>query len=239
MELNNTKINILNNYRKTLPVPIQQSPTPNVEKPNYYGKSPYPMAYQVSSRKNDQSQYENILDPSPRNQLVNIPNNSCKKSNLQPFRKDSCYLMDNKNQGVIGLMCDESGGSNNSNFVRGNEFGLMNRWDMLNEIKKDEYTVEIPVQRPMFLNDNTIVNNRTQFYPTTNYYLSKSKNYKTYPKSSTLTEKGYPKYVYPYKTLNNIENFMDFESNKNMMNLIIILLTIIVLIIIIYMIKRE
>ena len=122
--------------------------------------------------------------------------------------------MNNKRQGVIGLMCNESGGSNNSNFVRGNEFGLMNKWDMLNEMKKDEYTVEMPVQRPMFYGNQTLVNDKSQFYPTTNYYLSKSKNYKTYPKPNTFTEKGYPKYVYPYKTLNNIENYMNYDINK-------------------------
>ena len=73
MEFNTTNIKIGNNSQKMLPVPIQKNPAPNVEKPDYYGKSPYPMAYQVSSRKNDYSQYENILDPSPRNQLLNIP----------------------------------------------------------------------------------------------------------------------------------------------------------------------
>ena len=239
MEFNSTNIKIGNNSQKMLPVPIQKNPAPSVEKPNYYGRSPYPMAHQVSSRKNDQSQYENILDPSPRNQLLNIPDNNCKKNNLQPFQKDSCYLMDNKRQGVIGLMCNESGGSNNSNFVRGNEFGLFNKWDMLNEMKKEEYTVEIPVQRPMFYGNQTMINNESQFYPTTNYYLSKSKNYKTYPKPNTFTDKGFPKYVYPYKTINNIENYMNYDINNNMMNLIIIILTVLVLLIILYMIKRN
>ena len=74
MELNvNKKINIqtANNSQNILPVPLHKPPTPSVESPNYYGKSPYPMAHQVSSRKNDQSQFCNTLGPSPRNQLLN------------------------------------------------------------------------------------------------------------------------------------------------------------------------
>ena len=87
MEFNTTNIKIGNNSQKMLPVPIQKNPAPNVEKPDYYGKSPYPMAYQVSSRKNDYSQYENILDPSPRNQLLNIPDNNCKKITCNHFKR--------------------------------------------------------------------------------------------------------------------------------------------------------
>ena len=84
MELNyNKKINIIaaNNNQKILPVPINKEPVPSVEKPNYYGRSPYPMPYQVSSRKNDESQYCNTLEPSPRNVLLNVPNesNNCNK----------------------------------------------------------------------------------------------------------------------------------------------------------------
>ena len=66
MEFNSTNIKIGNNSQKMLPVPIQKNPAPSVEKPNYYGKSPYPMAHQVSSRKNDYSQYENILSISSK-----------------------------------------------------------------------------------------------------------------------------------------------------------------------------
>ena len=34
-------------------------------------------------------------------------------------------------------------------------------------MKKDEYTVEMPVQRPMFYGNQTLVNDKSQFYPTT------------------------------------------------------------------------
>ena len=247
MELNvNKKINIqtANNSQNILPVPLHKPPTPNVESPNYYGKSPYPMAHQVSSRKNDESQFCNTLGPSPRNQLLNVPyqGENCPKFKAQPFNKNSCYLMDNKRQGVIGVACNQAGGSDNSNFVRGNQFGLDNEWNMFDNIKKTEYTVEQPVQKPMILDNPSIVNDNTLFYPTSNYYLSKSRNYDTYPKPNTMTENGLPTYTYPYKTLNlsssQIENYMNYDSNKNGLNLIMIILMIFIIVIIIYLTRR-
>jgi len=244
MELNyNKKINVLtaNNNQKILPTPINKDPTPNVEKPDYYGKSPYPMPYQVSSRKNDESQYCNTLNPAPRNVLLNVPyeGKKCPKFKVQPFDRDSCYLMDNKRQGVLGIVCNQSGGSNNANHVRGRDFGLDYDWNLFNEQKKLEYTVEQPVQKPIFLDNVTIKNDQTSFYPTTNYYLSRNKNYNTYPKANNYTEGGIPTYKNPYKTLNNIENFIDYDKNKNMMNMLIILMSIFVLLIIVYLSKRS
>ena len=247
MELNmNKKINIqtANNSQAILPVPMHKPPVPNVASPNYYGKSPYPMPYQVSSRKNDESQYCNTLGPSPRNQLLNVPyeGENCPKFKAQPFNKDSCYLMDNKRQGVLGVVCNQSGESNNSNFVRGNQFGLDYEWDLFNNVKKLDYTVEQPVQKPMILDNPSIINDNTSFYPTSNYYLSRSQNYNTYPKPNNMTENGLPTYTYPYKTLNysssQIENYMNYDSNKNGLNLVIILLSIFIVIMIMYFIKR-
>lgn len=205
----NRKLNldIMNNSQKIMPIPIKKNPSPNVEKPNYYGKSPYPMAYQVSSRKNDMLQYDNVLNPSPRNQLSNLSDNMMTK--IEPFSKDSCYLTDNKKQGVIGLMCNQAGNSNNSNFVRGNEFGLYNDWDLINNIKKLEYTVEQPVQYITPVQPNLICK-----------------------KNSIVSNKKYN------LQLHNIENYINYDKNKNMLNLIIILMTIIVAIIIIYSIRR-
>lgn len=233
MEFNyNKKLNIeiANNSQKILPVPIKRNPTPNVEKPDYYGKSPYPMSYQVSSRKNDYLQYDNILDTSPRDQL-----NLMKKNTIEPFCKDSCYMVDNKRQGVIGLMCDQDSNGNN---VRGNTFGLDYDWNLINEIKKKEYTVEQPVQQSMLVKNPLIVNDQSQFYPNQHYYHTRSKDYNTYPKNNNYNEKGKPTYVYPHKILNNIENFIDYDQNKNMMNLILVVLTILVLLVIIYFTKR-
>jgi len=245
MELNDNKkinIEIANNSQNFIPVPIPKNPTPTVAKPNYYGRSPYPMPLQVSSRKNDELQFENILDPAPRDPLLSVPyekNRVLSKvlPKVQPFKKDSCYLVDNKRQNVIGLMCNEAGGSNNSNFRRGNTFGLDYEWNMFDNIKAKEYTVEQPVQEPIFNQNPTVVDSQSLFYPTTNFYLSKSKDYNTYPRANNMTENGLPYYTYPYKKLNQIEKFMDYDKNKNMLNLIIVLLTIIILIIIIYILK--
>ena len=247
MELNyNKRLNIqtANNSQNILPVPINKNPTPSVEKPDYYGKSPYPMAHQVSSRKNDESQYCNTLGPSPRNQLLNVPyqGEKCPKEKLKPFQKDSCYLMDNKRQGVIGVVCNETGGSNNSNFVRNNQFGLNYEWNLFNNIKKLEYTVEQPVQTPMILDNPSLLMNKSPYYPNHNYYLSQSKNYNTYPKPNNYNEEGIPKYVYPYKTLNyssnQIENYMNYDSKKNTLNMIMIILIIFVVLIIVYLSRK-
>lgn len=246
MSVVNQKYNITvgTNAQKILPVPIQKNPAPSVPDPTYYGSSPHPMPLKPTSRKNDESQYCNTLGPSPRNQLLNVPyqGENCPKFKAQPFNKDSCYLMDNKRQGVVGVACNQAGGSDNSNFVRGNQFGLDNEWNMFNNIKKLDYTVEQPVQKPMILDNPSIVNDNTLFYPTTNFYLSKSQNYDTYPKPNNMTENGLPTYTYPYKTLNysssQIENYMNYDSNKNGLNLIMIILIIFMIIIIMYFIKR-
>ncbi len=242
MELNlNKKINVQMAHRQhsdqnMLPVPINKPPVPNVENPKYYGKSPYPVPLQITSRKNDESQYCNTLGPSPRNQLLNVPqeSNNCPKYKSQPFSKDSCYLMDNKRQGVLGIVCNQAGNSNNSNFVRGNEFGNEYNWDLLNEIKKQEYTVEQPIQQLMQKN---IVLDNTQFYPTTNFYLSKSKDYNTYPKANNMTENGYPEVTLNYSD-NQIENYMNYDINKNMLNLIIVLISILIVLVVIYFTRR-
>ena len=54
MELN---LITANNNQKILSSPIKSEPSPSVEKPNYYGNTNDAMFYQVSSKKNDDSQY--------------------------------------------------------------------------------------------------------------------------------------------------------------------------------------
>lgn len=239
-KINVQMANIQHISQNILPIPINKAPVPNVEKPVYYGKSPYPMEYKVSSRKNDESQYCNTLGQSPRNQLLNVPHEStnCPNHKTQSFKKDSCYVMNNKRQGVMGLVCDQSGNSNNSDsrVIRGNQFGQEYDWNLINDIKKKEYTVEQPIQHPMH---QSIVHNNSSFYPTTNFYLSKSKNYDTYPKENNMTETGYPITTRSAEySSDQIENYMNYDINKNMLNLIIIILTILIVLIIIYFTRR-
>jgi len=261
-------ITVGNNSQNILPVPIIKNPASNVAYPIDYGKYPYADAtgLRPTSRKNDPSQYCNTLSPPPRNQQLNVPyqgDKYCPKFKAQPYSKDSCYLMDNKKQGVIGVVCNQAGGSDNANFVRGNQFGVDYQWDLYDKVKTKEFIIEKPVQTPVNLENPTVVDNETLFYPTTNYYYSKSNDYKTYPRPNNFTTNGLPTYVYPYKTLNkrtkqdndpvnynydknrnnlanigNIEDFVNMNQNKQMMNILILLFIIIIILTIIYLTRR-
>ena len=113
--------------------------------------------------------------------------------------------MDSKSQGVVGIVCNQSVGSDNANFVRGNQFGVDYDYDF-NERenrKKLEYTVERPVQIQMQL-DNPLVmyDNKPNFFPFPDYNIWKNKDYLTYPRPDNYSQEGNPLYVFPDKTLN-------------------------------------
>ena len=217
--MQNITLEVGNNSQNILPVPYLKNPVPSVESPMNYGSSPYPAFTKQISRKDDNLQYCNFLEPSPRDQRLNVPyegNKYCPKFKTQPYNKDSCYLMDSKSQGVTGIVCNESGGSDNSNFYRGNQFSTdypFNFNEIMND-KKIEYTVENPVQIPMELQNPMIIYNNSDFYPTPSFKLSENKNYLTYPLQKNFSEDGYPIYTYPYKTLNSIETFENNTNNK-------------------------
>jgi hypothetical protein len=223
--MQNIILDVGNNAKNILPVPYQKSPTPSVESPMYYGDSPYPMALHPTSRKNDDSQYCNFLSPAPRDQRLNVPNEGnkfCESPKNQPYSKDSCYLMDSKSQGVVGIVCNQPGGSDNSNFKRGNQFGVKYPY---NVGKKVEIPVQIPMemQNPMMVYDN---NNNT-FYPEPSFLLRKNKDFLTYPLQQNYTENGYPTYRYPYQ----FENFENPINNKKQMVCILLFILILILII--------
>jgi hypothetical protein len=211
-----------NNAQNILPVPFPKNPTPSVESPNNYGNSPYPMALKANpTRKNDQLQYCNFLEPSPRNQALNVPyegNKTCPNFKTQPFSKDSCYLMDSKAQGVVGIVCNQAGGSNNANFYRGGQFGVDYPLDYNKNMnkKKLEYTVENPVQLPMELENPSIVYDSNVFYPEPSFHIRKNKNFLTYPLQPNYTVNGLPKTTYPYKVMNPIyEKFGNQTENQH------------------------
>ena len=210
-------INIENNAEQILPVPVGATPVPNVEYPVDFGSSPYPLPLKPSSRKNDDSQYCNFLEPSPRDQRINVPyegNKNCPSSKAQPFQKDSCYLINNTKQGVPGIVCNQAGGSDNANFYRGNQFGVDYPFDFNKKMeeKKLEYTVEKPVQISMERQNPMILYDKSTFYPEENYFLRKNKDYLTYPLQPNYTKDGIPNYRYPYKIMNPELNT---EINKN------------------------
>lgn len=200
-----------NNAQKILPVPYPRPPIHSVESPLNYGDSPYPMAISSDSRIKDDLQYCNFLAPAPRDQRLNVPyqgQKNCPKFKTQPYSKDSCYLMDSKAQGVVGIVCNQSGGSDNANFVRGNQFGVNYPDD--SNLKKNkqniEYTVKEPVQIPMELQNPMVIYDKNTFYPEPSFFLRKNKDFITYPLQQNYTEFGLPTYTYPYKTLNPIFN---------------------------------
>jgi hypothetical protein len=202
-----------NNAQKILPVPYSAPPTPSVAKPNNFGNAPYPIPLSslasTSSRKDDELQYCNFLEPSPRDQRLNVPyegEKNCPTFKTQPYGKDSCYLLDSKSQGVVGIVCNEAGGSDNANFYRGNQFGVdypFNSKDLVNK-KNLEYIVNKPVQIPLELENPMVVYDKNTFYPEPSFPLRKDPNFLTYPLQPNYTKDGLPTYTYPYKTLNPI-----------------------------------
>ena len=252
--MENIVLDVGNNSQQILPVPYQRSPTPSVESPVNYGSSPYPMSLKPSSRKDDDSQYCNFLEPSPRDQRLNVPyegKKNCPDFKTQPYGKDSCYLMDSKAQGVVGIVCNQPGGSDNADFYRGNQFGVDYPFDQNLERKKREYTVEQPVQLPMELQNPMVIYDKNTFYPEKSFFLRKDKDFITYPLQQNYTEYGLPTYTYPYKTLNPIftdptqtngfvekssmdnivENFNNINNNKGQVIFIILLIIIFLLLI--------
>ena len=217
-------ISVGNNAQNILPVPIQKKPTPTVPSDVDYGQSPYAMPLRPSSRKDDDLQYCNFLQPAPRDQRLNVPyegNKNCPTFKPKPFNKDSCYLMDSKSQGTVGIVCNQAGGSDNANFVRGNQFGLDYDYNQFSDVKTKEYTIEQPVQIPMELQNPVIVDDESTFYPETNFYIAQNKKYKTYPTPDNYTTTGFPVYDYPYKVLNkraSIDNIDNLDIN-NMSNI--------------------
>lgn len=242
--MQNIILDVGNNSENILPVPYSRPPTPSVANPNNYGSSPYALApKQIPNRKNDNLQYCNFLEPSPRDQRLNVPyegNKDCPTFSTQPYNKDSCYLLDSKVQGVPGIVCNQSGGSDNADFYRGNQFGVDYPFDQNLEKKKLEYTVEQPVQIPMELQNPTIVYDHNDFYPQPSFPLRGNKDFITYPLQQNYTENGLPTYTYPYKTLNPIfndstqnddvtESFSNHEQKTGQIFFLILLIIIILL----------
>jgi hypothetical protein len=255
---NNIIFDIESNDQMILPIPYTEGPVPSVAKPNTYGKSPYPVAEKPIpiTRKKDQIQYCNTLDPAPRDQRLNVPYEGDKNcpDYPQPYSRDSCYLMDSKTQGVVGVVCNTSGGSDNANFRRGNTFGLDYNNNFQKELndKQLEYIVNQPVQSKMIKENPSIVMDTNTFYPQPSFPLRGTKDFLTYPLQQNYTRDGMPTYVYPYKTMNSVldngvlnnsvlnnsvlEDFEDYsENNMKKNHALFIIILIIVFILFIFM----
>ena len=92
----------------------------------------------------------------------------------------------------------------------------------------------------MELQNPEIVLNKSTFYPETNYYLSKERDYKTYPKPSNYTQEGLPTMRFPYKVLNPRNNIESFANNNDYIEIlkknkeVIILFVVILLLLILF-----
>jgi len=260
--MQNIVLDIETNAQNILPVPYPREPTPSVPSAssnnsnisaiftnhNNFGGSPYPMPLKPSNRTKDDVQYCNFLEPSPRNQMLNVPyegKKDCPKFSNQPYGKDACYLMDNKAQGVVGIVCNQSGGSDNANFVRGNQFGVDYPYDFHQQemAKQLEYTVKQPVQKKMEMENPMVIYDKSTFYPEMNFFLRKNKDYLTYPLEQNYTEYGLPTYNYPYKTMNPMFDnpddtslFEDFnnENKRTKQNIFVMLCIIFIILFLIF-----
>jgi hypothetical protein len=246
--MQNIVLDVGNNAQNILPVPYQRSPTPSVANPVNYGSSPYPMPLKPSSRKDDDSQYCNFLEPSPRDQRLNVPyegQKNCPKFNAKPYGKDSCYLMNSKAQGVTGIVCNQAGGSDNANFHRGNQFGVDYPLDQNLNKPETTYIIEKPVQTQMAMKNPMVIYDKNTFYPEPSFSIRKNKDFITYPLQNNYTEDGLPTYTYPYKTMNPIfqdptqditDSIESFENSKqNTTHIFFVMLLIVILLIFLYM----
>lgn len=254
---NNILFSTTNNYQDILPVPLSDQVTPSVEKPYNNNDNLFPSPIlEVPNRKNDNNQYCNTLSPPPHNQNINVPyegTTNCPDPKYQPFNNDdSCYLYKSNAQNVVGIVCNQPGGSNNANFSRGNQFGIDKPYNLNNELenKKLEYTVESPIQLPIQKQNPVMITEPNDFYPYPSQSLMKNKNFLTYPKTATYTENGIPTYVYPYKVMNpetitknsvpqTIETFDNSMPAKSQVFMLFLLLSIIVLFIVYVNMKKK
>ncbi len=143
---------ISDTHSNILPVPILGSVAPSAPEGVNYGKAPYAVPLNpYPNIKYDKVQYCNELPPAPRSQQLNVPYQGpeCPFTNTLPYTKDACYLTTSNGQGVVGLVCNEAGGSDNSNYARGNQFGVNYKQlpPQSKQFKKKEiYKVVPPVQ---------------------------------------------------------------------------------------------
>jgi hypothetical protein len=210
---------IVDTHKGILPVPVQQNPTPASPEGVNYGHSTGPIPLQpYPNAKYDQQQYCNQITPSPRSQDINVPYQGpeCAFSNPLPYDKDACFLVSNEGQGVIGLQCNDSGGSDNANFVRGNTFG----WDYKNsqskQFKKPKRIIQMPVQQSLQEQNPQVVYDKNTFYPQPDWNLQKDPSFETYMEPSRFTPNGLPTYTFPYKVINPMKPLTSGEYADKM-----------------------
>ncbi len=219
-----TDYDVINDTHKNmLPVPFPGNPAPSAPEGVNYGSSTKPMPLKpYPNSKYDKVQYCNEIPPAPRSQGMNIPYQGpdCPYTNPLPYTKDACYLTTNNGQGVVGLVCNDAGGSDNSNFARGNQFGVAYKQlpPQSEQFKKDptEYDVIKPVQMKMELENPLVIYDKNTFYPQPDFELQKDPNYQTYMHPNQFTPHGLPTYTYPEKVANPMKPLTAKEYEEKM-----------------------
>ena len=211
---------IIDNHKKILPVPIPFTPAPS--SPEGLDKSLLTQAVPLNpypNIKNDKKQYCNQLPPAPRSQDLNVPYQGpeCPYSNILPYEKDACYLTANEGQGVVGLVCNSPGGSDNANFARGNQFGLYyngikqsDQFKHTEKIYKEHPPVQLAMDKPF------VVYDKNTFYPQPDWNLQKDPNYQTYMHPQQFTPNGLPTYTFPDQVLNPMKPLSQKEYVQKM-----------------------
>lgn len=212
---------LIDTHQSILPVPIQDNPAPASPEGIPYGKTKRPMPLKpYPNSKYDKVQYCNQIPPAPRSQDLNVPYQGpeCPFTNPLPYTKDACYLTSNEGQGVVGLVCNSAGGSDNSNFARGNQFGVNYEWNQSNQFKKTKsvYKENPPVQTNMDEMKPMVIYDKNTFYPQPDWNLQKDPNYQTYMEPSRFTPQGLPTYTFPYEVLNPMKPLSEKEYEDKM-----------------------
>lgn len=213
---------IKDTHKNILPVPFPDNPAPSSPEGVSYGSSPRPMPLKpYPNSKYDKVQYCNELPPAPRSQDLNVPYQGpdCPYYDQMPYTKDACYLTTNNGQGVIGLVCNSAGGSDNANFARGNQFGLNYDVSQFQQFKKkNKVYEEYPVVQDKLQQENPLViYDKNTFYPQPDWNLQKDPNFQTYMHPNQFTPQGLPTYTYPYKVANPMRPLttQEFEEKMN------------------------
>ena len=178
--------------------------------------------------------YANELPAPPRSQLtVPFPRQGRRLAwPTRKYKRDRCYAGFAKDQNMAAFVCG-SGGEENGDIYRGDEFGLRYDRNMLYRgLKRDMNIVDASSKPINEIDRPKVVDSQSLFYPYPSFDNRYFPLYKVYPDTTEYTRDGIPLYNSDKKVLKNNdliqnvrENFdikPNCENNYTMKNEIII-----------------
>lgn len=175
------------------------------------GYNPQQENYGLAPQRFDPITYDNILPPSPRDQVEFAYSISpYNKTPRVPLDKDlpkgRCYMGYRPLQGIPGVVC---GGLDNSNFNRGNIFSVdyNDNAQYPASLKYMENAEYLYKHNPMMVDQNP-------FYPIPDLWTRDSKWFKTYPYDKQYMSDGQPFYTFPYSVINSPANSQPTINNN-------------------------